>query len=155
MTVAKHDARPFIGGVPTEPDVRLLKRTYAEALAVGLTIPFAEVADAISVSPDSARFATVTARWRREVEQETGFVIGAPGDKTFRVLSASETLTLSNRKARTAARATKRSMILSRRVDRAQLTDAERQLLNYTQKVNGKVLAAFQVQRKAELPALE
>lgn len=142
-------------GVPTEPDVRALKVAFpSEVLVIGYSISFDNAGKVFDCSPDSSRFSTVTDKWRREVERETGKVIGAPGDKTFKVLCANEIANKSHRKTISAYKCTKRALDLSTKVDVTQITSDEKRRLEHDRSFNGNVIAAYQASSKARLPFL-
>ena len=153
--MATQGSNLFFGGIPTEPDVKTLRDAYQdEDLPVGLAIPFVDVAKHIKCSPDSYRFRTVTSRWRHDVEKDTGKVIGAPGDKTFLVLSASETLGLSKRKLHSSARAITRVLTLGSRITVSQLTEDEKKEHDHTQRIGGAIRSSFQTASRLALPTI-
>ena len=151
-------AELFHGGIPTEPDVRALKEAYPESvLKVGLHIDFTRVSQIIGVPYPSCRFRTVTNAWRKEVEKEWGFVIEPPRDGTFMVLSDSGKAKSSKRKTVTAGRYTRRSFAIGQKVNMLELPSDERNEFQYTQSVNGKILAILQTRRfkKSDQPTIE
>ena len=150
------EAEFYFRGIPTEPDVRALKKKYPnEVMEVGFTIPYADVAKIIDVSPDSNRFKTVTSRWRKEFEDESGKVLEPSGNKTFRVNNASENLHLTKRKTRTAIRATHRSTCVCKLTDRRRLSSDEKKQFDHVKNINAKIVASAQTRGKDNLPTLE
>lgn len=146
----------FDRGIPTEPDVRALRKHFPDSMIkTGVSISYYEVARIIDAQPGTSRFKTVTNRWRSELEKDTGFVIGAYGDECFTVMAASQINTASKKKLRSASRAVKRSIVLTKRIDRNELNADERKQLDYTQRANGIIMAAMQTASKAKLPTIE
>lgn len=77
----------FRGGVPTGVDVDALMK-HIEPMA-GQSISYDDVAAVIKVSPDSNRFRTVTAAWRKRLFREKRLETKAEGD-AFHFLSADQ-----------------------------------------------------------------
>ena len=156
MGTKKQDALPFRAGLPTIMDVRALRERYPDSmLKVGFIITHEEVAKTIQVDPKTQRFGTVTIAWRRQVEKDTGLVLYAPGNKTYVVANPQEVLILTKRKNGSAIRFVRRSIDLGGLVDRRKLSDDEKKQLNYTQRINGAMLATAQLRDKTKLPTLE
>lgn len=78
----------FKEGMPTGPDVSALQASYPE-LKVGDTISYADVEIIIGCEWQTARFKTVTNRWRKRLK-EKGIVIDCDAGEAFRVLTADE-----------------------------------------------------------------
>ena len=145
----------FEGSIPTEPDIRLLRKAFPDSAMVdGFSIPYEDVARIINVDVDSSRFKTVTTKWRNQVEKDIGKVVDAPRNGAFHVAMPSRIISMARQKSKSASRFIKRSAILTKRVDRSQLTEDEAKQLDFTQRANGVVLAAMQTASKIALPSL-
>jgi hypothetical protein len=71
----------FFGGVPTDPDIKRLRDHFPDSqMQEGAQFPYADVEEVLGVDRKSNRFRTVTTRWRKIVEDESGFIIGADPD---------------------------------------------------------------------------
>lgn len=83
-----------IGGLTTDPQIRRLSERYADiASRRGTVIPHEEIEALIEAERGSNRYKTITNRWRRRVERETGIVIAGTGEAVgvgFRVLTDDE-----------------------------------------------------------------
>lgn len=81
-------------GLSTDPEVRRLQDRYPDVPALrGTMIPHEHIEAIIGERRDSARYKTITDRWRRRVERETGVVISGVGEAVgvgFRVLTDAE-----------------------------------------------------------------
>jgi len=67
--MSENKGRLFIGGVPTGPSVALLEAKFGD-VALGDSVPYAEIADVIGVDRHSSRFDVVVSRWREKVLKE-------------------------------------------------------------------------------------
>jgi len=146
----------FFGGVPTEPDIRALRDAYPESeMTAGTVIPYEAVEEIIGVGRDENRWKSVTNRWRKVVERETGrVVIGVEAGVGFRVLDAVQKIDLGHSKLATAGRHARRAYVLTARVETAGLSDEEKARLMNLQKRSGAFIAAAQIKSTAELPTL-
>jgi len=132
----------FFGGVPTEPEVRRLREAYPDAsLTPDVTIPYEDAAHIIGCRASSTRFRTVTDRWRKMVEQNTGKIIGRFDGTHFRTLTESEKLELGEGKLRSAVRFSRRSHVVSGRVNIRDLSPEERARHERLQNRNASSLA--------------
>lgn len=73
----------FLGGIPTEGDVKLLLEAFP-AIEAGQLIPYDRVAEVIKVDRGTSRFKTVTAAWRRALNRTQNFVLEAVSGQGFR-----------------------------------------------------------------------
>ena len=145
----------YLGGLPTAPDVKRLRERFPDnALRVGQIVDYADVEATLGCARHTYRFKTVTNRWRKLVEKESGVIIGAMAGKGFAVLDDHQKLDASGAKPRSAARAARRSYVLAGHIDRKNLTDEERGRLDHQGRVSAAVLAAASVRRTAELPTV-
>ncbi len=88
------DSTLHFGGIPTDPQVRRLRERYGDIQALrGTTIRHEDIEDLIGEERGGSRYKTITDRWRRQVERETGVVISGQGEALgigFRVLTDAE-----------------------------------------------------------------
>ncbi len=146
----------FFGGVPTDPEVNMLRERYPVAdMSPGRVIPYNEVADLIGCPRDDRRFTTITNRWRRLVENETQtVVIGTLRGVGFKVLDNTGKIDLGQTKLVTAVRSARRSYKLTATV-RGQLSEEDKERLIQLQRRSGALLATAQIKSNVELPKLE
>lgn len=107
-------------GHTTNPDIHALRNAFPSPETLG-TILYADVERVIKSQKGSGRFASVTNRWRKLHESETGQVIGAVRGEGFKVLPAPEVVDLAGSKLRSACRSTKRGCSLAYKADPQQL----------------------------------
>lgn len=147
----------YFGGLPTEPDIKKLRDAFPDdALEPGRIIEYSDVAKVIGESVGSNRFKTITSRWRRLVENETGsIVIGTEPGQGFKILEEHEKLNLSGNKLMTAARCARRSYQVTGRVTVKNLSEEDRNRMLTLQKRSAALIATVQIKRTSELPTLE
>lgn len=145
----------YFGGLPTEPDIKKIREFYPDqSLKVGDVIAYNDIAEILGVPYGSSRFKTVTDRWRKVFEKDSGKVLDCEKGVGFRVNHDSQNLDLSGKKLRTATRMARRSYIVAGRIDRKNLSDDERKRLDFQARCSAQVLAASQIKRTAEVPSL-
>jgi len=145
----------FFGGVPTDIEVKKLRDTYNEIeMQPGDTFPYDDVSEIIGEPYGSNRFQSITTRWRKIVEANTGKIIGCDEGKSFKVLTEAEKLDLSRLKLKTSGKLGRRSIVVLSRIDKKQLSDAERTVYDHQAKTSANIIAAAQLRRKIELPTL-
>ena len=147
----------YFGGIPTEPDVNRLRDQFPDSgMESGQVISYEEVERLIDCRKGSARFQTVTSRWRRLVERETGrIIIGTERGVGFKVLDNQQKLNLSSDTFRQAIRRSRRAYQVTGRINLRQLSEDERQRLLGIQQRTAAVVATAQIQSTTDLPSLE
>lgn len=109
-------ARLYLGGLPTDIDVRKLKARFGVP-QVGQELSHSELAECIGVDKTSTRYGSVMAAWRRALKREHNLVLGAVPGEGFRVLTDAERMSEDTRKgvigARMIARAVKDSLLIN------------------------------------------
>jgi hypothetical protein len=147
----------YFGGIPTDIDIRKIRDRYPEMeLKTGSIIPYGDIAKLIGVEVSSHRFKTVTNRWRKLVERETGHImIGVEPGKGFKVMSESEKASEARSKQRGAIKAARRGLVISARVDVKQLSENERKLFDHSIVMQSKIVSIGQVRRQIALPSVE
>ena len=141
-------------GLPTGIDVKRLRERYPDnQLLPGVTIQYADIYPIIGVNEDNGRFRSVTNAWRKAIMSESGIILRAQ-DKKFVVCDNVEKAQLAVDKSKMAARATRRSAIIGKLVDRKTLTEDQLRRFDFSQRFNASVMALQSVRSQAELPTL-
>lgn len=141
-------------GLPTGIDVKRLRERYPDnQLLPGVTIQYSDIYPIIGVKEDNGRFRSVTNAWRKAIMSESGIILRAQ-DKKFVVCDNAEKAQLSIDKTKMAARATRRSTIIGKLVDRNALTEDQLKRFDFSQRFNASVMALQSVKRQAELPTI-
>lgn len=150
-------SKAFLGGVPTDVDIKRIQESYpGHQLVPGTIIPYHEIESLLQEKRWSNRFKGVTNRWRKMVEEETGHVIGTTPGEGFKVLEDAEKVDMSGSKLRSAARYAKRSYTVASRVIASNLSEEDRYRLDFNITKSSKVIAASQIRSKKKLlPDLE
>lgn len=147
--------RLFLGGLPTEPDIKRIREAFPDCeLKAGDIIRHDNIERVLQVKKGSSRYQTLTTRWRKLVETESGIIIGAERGTGFKVLSDGQKVGLSGAKLRSAARFARRAYIVAGRVDRSNLTDDERTRLDHQTRCSAGIIAAAQIKSQSQLPSL-
>lgn len=82
-------AKLFLGGMPTDIDVRKLVERFGEP-AIGVEIEHHEVEDCLGLNRKSARFRSVTLAWRRRLLKDHNIHLAAQPSVGFRSLDPAE-----------------------------------------------------------------
>jgi hypothetical protein len=145
----------FFGGIPTAPDVRNLCEAWPPThLEDGDRMEYEEVERIIRAARKSERFGTVTTAWRRQVERETGKIIGAVKGEAFVVLNNSEKLDLSGAKIKTAVRHVRRGYQVAGLTDRKQLSVEEAARLDHITNISVRLQETARLACRAQLPEI-
>lgn len=145
-------SKMFYGGVPQDPDVRKLRESYPESrLEQGQIIPYSEVESILQERQNTNRYRSVTNKWRKQVEEETGVMIGVERGEGFKVLQENEKLDLSSSKLRTAKRASRRAYEVGSLVEPSRLTEDEKKKLDFNTNKAAKIMALAQVRSNKKL----
>lgn len=88
--MAKHGL--FLGGVPTEPDVRRLSEAFP-MLKSGDEVHHEDVAKAIGVEPATGRYKSVTSAWRKHLLKVNNLRLSSIPGVGFRVLDGMDRIT--------------------------------------------------------------
>lgn len=141
----------YLGGVPTGPDVKLLRDTYPEEeLSVGRIIPYEDVEQLIQAKRRSFRFQTVTQKWRGQISHETDIVIGTERGIGFKVLSDHEKVELVASKTNMAINSSGKALFYSTKVESRNVSKEDRERLHHIEMVNGNILAAAQLRKRVD-----
>ncbi len=119
----------FIGGVPTEPDVKLLLAAFPDPQR-GQLITHEQIEGVITVHRSSSRYRTVVAAWRRRLINESNLDTTAIPGVGIRVLAEYDRVTASAKDYRrgvaTVGKATRRvSRVQVERLTEQEQTKAE------------------------------
>lgn len=145
-------AKPYLRGVPTEMDIKILRDRYPEgAMLAGDRIPYAEVEELLQIQYRSHRWNCVTTRWRQVVEREAGVIIAARNGEAFEVLSDSQKLALSGQKIGAAVKSVQRSLIIGTRINKAALTAEELRRMAHNEAVASKIIGSSQIRGRARI----
>ena len=118
-------ATPFFGGVPTAPDVqRLIDKLGVPA--VGTLITYDELSAILHEDPDSSRFGTVIAAWRKRLDREHNVILEASPSKGYVVLDPKGRVAQSSNRLKSGMRKVRRAADVALRTDVATLTDDEK-----------------------------
>jgi len=140
------------GGVPQDPDIRKLREAYPEQkLEDGQVISYAEIERLLLEHRGSNRWKGVTSKWRKQVKEETGIVIGVERGKGFKVLQDSEKAGLCKSLVKYAANQVKKSLEVSLCIDHSNLSHRERQELDFQTNKAAKMKAMAQVRSPKNL----
>jgi len=129
----------FFGGVPVQPDVKLLLDVYGRP-EVGQRFAYGEVADLLHSGHKTARFRTVTNVWRRAIFSLYNIVIGCVDGEAFMALSESQRLGLGLGKYRTGIRGVRKAHGLVAGCDSTKLTSEEKARQTHTSGVAAQLL---------------
>ena len=149
-------ASMFFGGIPTAPDVRKIdERWPMKDLRVGDRMEYSDMEKTINYRRKTCRYNTVVNSWRKQVERETGKIIGTVTGEAFVVLSDSEKVGLSGAKLKTAMRSTRRAVVVASLADRKNLSAEECARVDHLSEIGNRIHEAARLASKAEMPTLE
>ena len=149
------EPRLFKNGIPTDTDVKRLRAAYPdELLSPGTIIGYEDVEKILNKDRRSYRFKTVTDRWRKLLEEESGIIIIARKGLEFKVCDNSDKLQLSTNKAKSSIRMARRSKQIGSKIDRNALTEDEKKRFDITIRFTAAVTGLQDVRCTVELPTL-
>ena len=140
----------YFGGIPTEPDVNLLMRSFdINEMNPGYTVDYSKVSEIINQRIRSSRWRTVTMAWRKRLEKGHGIFLDCDPDKqAFFVLSEGGKVGLSGKKLRSSIVAARRSYVVSGHVDAKKLSEDEKRHHEFYSLRAGNILASAQLRMK-------
>lgn len=146
----------FKAGIPTDADVKRLRMRFPDVeLRNGATVGYSDIENTIGCPRGSSRWATVTARWRKLIEKESGIVLKPMRGVEFKVADDADKVQLSSDKSATAFRYAKRSVQLSSLVNRNALTEDQKRRYDTTLRVTSSVLGLQEIRKHTpELPTI-
>lgn len=141
-------------GIPTDVDVRKIREAFPDtALTPGTTIPYATICKLIHVADHKqGRYASVTQAWRKAIFRESGILLKAQNGM-YTVCDNADKAQLSIDKTKSAARFTRKSIVIGKLVDRNALSEDQLKRFDCAQRYNNSVLALQAVKPK-ELPPI-
>ena len=142
-------------GIPTDIDVRKLRETYPDTtLLPGFVIPYADIYSLLGLpTSKEGRFLSVTGAWRKKLLSESGIIFKAQEQK-FIVCDNAAKAELAVEKTKSALRATRRSTIIGKLVDRKALSEDQLRRFDFSQQYNAAVMALQTIKKQAELPTI-
>lgn len=115
----------FLGGVPTEPDVKKLIEVFGVP-KVGDELTYEQVAEVIGAPIRSYRFRTVTWAWRKLLDRQHNLIVGAVQARGFVVLDNQSRVRFSAGRFKRGLRSVRRASDVASRTDLGGLTPEER-----------------------------
>lgn len=153
--VELENKKVFMGGVPTDIEIRRLREKYPETdLAEGQIITHEEIESIIQERRDSYRYKTVTLRWRKLVEHLSGKILGPVLGVGLKVLNDGEKVTLSSSKLKSAGRLSRRSYNVLSLVDTKALNKQELVEYDHSLKNSASIMMISKLKSKTILPAI-
>ncbi len=149
------DVSVFRNGVPTAPDVKKLLDTFpVHSMQEGQILSYDDVARIIGVHIRSSRFKTVTAAWRKTLEQTTKIVLKTLSGRGFMVATDRSKLDMAVSKYNTATKMMTKAVVITTKIDTAKLDSSERETMTKLQKNAGLIAVTNAAKRPAILPEL-
>ncbi len=125
-------ARPYWGGLPTEPDVKKLLAALGTP-APGL-IPHERLEEITGHERGDGRYRTVVSAWRSRLLRESNLATRAEPNEGIRILTEPERVEESGRMLRKSARFVIRQHRWNLMIDVSKLSDLERHKLDVTRR---------------------
>jgi hypothetical protein len=145
----------FRGGRPTDAEINNLRESFPDStFTEGQVIPYPIISKVIGEEKNTHRWRTITYRWRRMVERESGIVIGCERGLGFKILNNEQRFELSESKHRSGKKMIRRGLNLTVLVDREELTDAQQARLDHKTKVGAAFLVYSRMKTLPSLPKL-
>ena len=149
------DATLFRNGVPTAPDVKKLLETFpVQSMQEGQILTYNDVAQAIGVHVRSSRFKTVTAAWRKTLEQTTSIVLKTLAGQGYMVANDRSKLDMAVGKYSTATKMMAKAVVITTKIDTAKLDSSERETMTKLQKNAGLIAVTNAAKRPPIIPEL-
>ena len=143
-------SRVFFGGVPTAPEVRLLREKYGVP-PEGIVIPQEEVESLIGCPRTSHRYRTITNAWRKGLYRETlGACFIGLQEGSFLTLPPQGRVDRAWRKTKSGFKGFRNAVSLLTTTERSRLTEEGRREADHAQLVCSRALEAARVLAKQE-----
>lgn len=110
----------FTFGVPTEPDVKILREKIGVP-SEGSLIPYGKVTEILGLDRYADRFKTVTNAWRKELFKEHNVVLEAVPNEGWKCLPPNERIHFSHRRYGSGLRRVWRASNIAEKTDREKL----------------------------------
>jgi hypothetical protein len=140
----------FLAGMPTEPDVKLLKQAFE--LKDNLEISHEQVEKIIGVSRKTWRYRSIVDAWRRAVEREQNIIIGAIPGIGFKVLPPSERVSLCVSKVASGTRMVRRAGVRAAMIPTHNLSKEEQMKAEHVVRLAAKIDVAYKEAKRDILP---
>ena len=136
----------FLGGVPTESDVRLLFEQVSTG--VGAVIRYDNLLELLTIPERNNRFKTIVSAWRRRLYRDRNVVLIPVPGIGFQVADPSERIVAAKAKARSGFRSIRRASDVALKTDTADLTPEEKNIRGHLVQVVGTMAALERAQAK-------
>jgi len=134
------------------PYVQKIRQKYPDnSLTKGQGISFFDIEQLIGVNSSLCLFRTITNKWRRMLETESG-IITCVQQKHFIILDEHRKLNLSASKFRSAVNFARRSIEVASRINTRELSQDERERLNLLSQRNASMISVSMTKSNIELP---
>ena len=133
-------------GVPYQVDVDRIVRIWpVSKMKVGMKIEYSSIEELCGLEYRTARWCGVTDAWRRQVERESGLIVGCIAhEKAFVVLNSTERVHLADSKVRTAGKAIRRAVRVASRTGDDGLSDEDKRRRDHLVIAGAKLQAAHE-----------
>lgn len=150
------DSLLYFKGLPTDMDIRKLREKYPiTELTRGKVITYAEIEKLLELEWNSNRFKTVTNRWRRLIEKESGLYLdpNIPG-VSFKVLTHQEQVVKMRKKQKTGNRCYRNVVKIGKNTSPDELSEEDKKELRFNMMKAAKMTAISQLRSPALLPEM-
>lgn len=132
------NAKIFMGGLPTEYDVRKLEERFGVPNE-GVTIPYEEISECIGIERHLGRWHSIVRAWRNKLRREHNLITDAEDNVGIKILTPSERVSFSNRKQQGSFKQARRCALIAASTRREGLTAQEIRLLDHVQNLGAAV----------------
>jgi len=121
----------YFKGIPTEPDLQKLLDKYPHTeMKAGQIIYYDDVETILNTDKKSARFWTITTKWRNTLQSKFGFIVDTVSGEGFKILSEKEKVGFGGRKLKSAGNMAKKAYHVFSVTDVMQLDDPSKSEYN-------------------------
>lgn len=145
-------SKTFKNGLPTDIDIRALFDAFGVP-AEDVAIPYAEVTAVIKTPERSARWTTVTNRWRRRLIKEHNVYMSAR-EGAFRVMNPATRVDHGAQQYRSGTRKMRKCYVVIGTTDHARLTPEQKAVATHLQHNAATAYQAARISAKRALPEL-
>lgn len=124
----------FLGGIPTEPDVKRLRDKY-HALTVDQIIPYADLEASIGSKKGTARFGSVVGAWRKWLFGQHNIILDAIKNTGFKVANPESRIIGCGDRYKRGLKQISKSGNIAAQTDSATLSDEQKRLRDHLIKV--------------------
>lgn len=143
----------FLGGVPTEPDVKLLRQAFP-SIQPGDEFSHVDIARVIACDLKSSRYRTVTTAWRKFLLANENLEVAPIPGAGFRCLTADERVTTNIKSFQSGTRKQARSLRRASTIRRHEISSASNTKLDHLNRFGARILeAASEMSREIAPPS--